>query len=312
MKRYGIIIAAVFFATIVVTSTAAFAADSHLGNTRPKNMQNGGFQGHVKSGGKGISGATVTAQQIVPATGFTVSATTDSKGYYVIDIPTGREGTYRLSAKADGYISQTKNAVTMPPLYVTVDFSLTKNYHSEKSKNIHNIYQHHMKNINPVGKPKPKQELFFGIHGYVLDSKTGKGVANAELTAHLPGSMNSYSTKTDSKGYYVLDVSLPGIYKVKVTAEGYLTKRLTIPITGPLYLEVNISLTKTKSSQQKNVNQEMKRVGPINPLIRKTVYSKNTVPVFNPAFWKTKIVESDKYGNSAILRRYISSLYHIS
>ena len=124
--------------------------------------------------------------------------------------------------------------------------------------------------------------------------------------------MNSYSTKTDSKGYYVLDVSLPGIYKVKVTADGYLTKRLTIPITGPLYLEINISLTKTKSSQQKNVDQEMKRVGPINPFVRKTVYSKNTTPAFNPTLWKTKIVKSDKYKNTAMLRRYVSSFYHIS
>ncbi|HEC81070.1 MAG TPA: carboxypeptidase regulatory-like domain-containing protein [Thermoplasmatales archaeon] len=299
MKKHTLTIIVMIFATMMFTSTVAFAGN--LNKTQHKNIQNGGFQGYVKSGGKGLSGATVTARRIIPASGFTVSATTDSNGYYRIDIPTGKEGTYRLTAKASGYLSQTKTAATMPPLYINVDFYLTKSFHPEK-----NTHQSHLKNVNikPTSKPKPKQ--MFGFYGYVLDARTGEGIANAHLTARLSGSTTSYSTRTDSTGYYVMEVSLPGVYKVKVTAEGYLTKRLTIVVTGPLYMEINISMTKTKNSQQKDV-----KVEPINPTYQKTVYLKNTVSVFNSAFWKTKIVKSGKHGNTAMLR-YICSFYHIS
>ena len=128
MKRYSIVVLFVVF--LMIGSTVVFATDAP--RSKEKTLLTGGFQGYVRSGSKGISGAIVTARRVVPLTGYKASAVTDSSGYYVIDIPISRAGEYVITAKAKNYFTQTKTAVTMNPLYITVNFNLVKSKANQK------------------------------------------------------------------------------------------------------------------------------------------------------------------------------------
>ncbi len=126
MRRYGIV--ALFIVFLMIGSTVVFAANTPKYEKKTLITDgNGGFQGYVRSGSRGIPGAIVTAHRIYPPPSITVSAATDSGGHYSIEVPfTFMLSIYSLTAKAGGYYSKTKTVLSPPNATVTVNFNLVK------------------------------------------------------------------------------------------------------------------------------------------------------------------------------------------
>jgi len=65
-----------------------------------------------------------------------------------------------------------------------------------------------------------------GVQGYITDSSTGKPISNAAVALYQ-GETLIESTLTAANGYYSLTVSVPGVYTLVATKDGF--EFLTIP-----------------------------------------------------------------------------------
>ena len=98
----------------------------------------------------------------------------------------------------------------------------------------------------------------FSFCGYVK-TLSGKPVANASVHAFIKYPY-SYHTRTDSSGFYYLEVEIPGYYIFRVSAKGYTTKVRGVLTGEPNTTKwVNFTLYKIpNSSKAHEIQQEHK------------------------------------------------------
>ena len=155
-----------------------------------------------------ISGTVTDAGTTDPIAGATVtdgtrSATTDTNGNYTIyDVP---EGTYTVTASADGYNSVSQSVVVVSEDTTNLDFALTA--------------------------------IAYGaIDGTVTDFDTGKPIEGATVTD------GTRSATTDSTGYYLITDVPEGDYTVTASATGYEDASQLVTVTGNSSTTENFAL----------------------------------------------------------------------
>lgn len=193
-------------ATFTTSSPTSWATVlvNFVGQSPPPTIQNfplppasGAITGVVTdvSTGAGIAGATVSYSG--------GSATTDAGGAYALANVV--EGTYTLTASAQGYGSVNTSVNVAPATTTTQNFALSQAPGS--------------------------------ISGVVTDSRSGLAVAGA--TVAVPGS----STTTSATGGYTLSALPPGAYTVRATAAGYFAQSaaVAVPAAGNVVQDYHLS-----------------------------------------------------------------------
>jgi hypothetical protein len=155
-----------------------------------------------------ISGTVTDAGTTDPIAGATVtdgtrSATTDTNGNYTIYyVP---EGTYTVTASADGYNSVSQSVVVVSENTTNLDFALTA--------------------------------IAYGaIHGTATDFATGNPIEGATVTD------GTRSATTDSTGYYLINDVPEGDYTVTASATGYEDASQLVTVTGNSSTTENFAL----------------------------------------------------------------------
>jgi Tol biopolymer transport system component len=179
--------------------------------------QNGSIAGTVTVLGTGLPVSNVTVQAQDPTNSALVyTAVTDSHGNYLIQgVPTLTTTSSSGTTTIIGYIvtipnpSQYGFSGTLPPGYGTTVPG------SQPAVQVNNAQA--VTGINFQMTPLPGRIL-----GTITDSKTGKGIAGASVTATtVDGSLTYPAVTTDANGNYTIPNVAPGTYNVNATAAGY-------------------------------------------------------------------------------------------
>lgn len=155
--KYHIGVGAIIVVVLMLMSGVCSASPVPKSNTSNKSgvgQFGGGFYGHVydKNDSSPIAGAVVVAVSLL--TYSTYSATTNSAGYYKIDVLIG--GPYLLKAKAEGYRTKVTKSFVLSPLYQEVNFYLTKTKDSQQNTPSGDVKKKsgHVEPVKPVTPTK--------------------------------------------------------------------------------------------------------------------------------------------------------------
>ena len=92
------------------------------------------------------------------------------------------------------------------------------------------------------------------IHGFVTDPQSAR-VAGATITATRTPDINTYQTKTDDNGEYLLDELLPGTYEVRIEVRGFVITVMTnVTVRVASVTEVNAMLEPGGASEAVTVS----------------------------------------------------------
>lgn len=127
----GVAVVVVLMLMTVVCNALSISKNNISKKTGARQFVGGGFYGHVydKSNSHPIAGAVVVAISLLTRSKY--FATTDSTGYYQIDVPIG--GPYRLKARAEGYRTKVTTSYVLDSFYQEVNFYLTKTKDSQQN-----------------------------------------------------------------------------------------------------------------------------------------------------------------------------------
>src|SRR5919206_465794 len=81
------------------------------------------------------------------------------------------------------------------------------------------------------------------ITGRIADSITGKPIAGALVVCENPALSFTASSQTDRSGYYYLAQLSPGLYKLRLSADGYQAQEaheLDLPVAARLELDFHL------------------------------------------------------------------------
>ena len=112
--------------------------------------------------------------------------------------------------KPSGKINWTKWGTILTAIGIIVAIWLAKCSSLEKTPNTENI-----KTITGNKDISADKYLFTG---FVIDSKNGQSISDANVTFKIVNNGREYKTKTDSAGYFLLEPKLDGNYNIDLTA----------------------------------------------------------------------------------------------
>ena len=179
-----------------------------------------------------ITGHITDLADRTPLSGATVSVAgmpslkTDSQGTYAI--ANLAPGTYQLSVKRSGYISETHAVTVRSGSLTRQDLALRSDRREERQ-----ITTGIIKPANTIGRAEVRKGQ---LMGQVVDGKTGKPIVGA--TVSLTGQHNT----TDQAGRFTITNLAPGTYQINVNKIGFTHGQISVTVRAGETATANFKL----------------------------------------------------------------------